>query len=109
MRPLVRARCGSARRRTPAGAARPVSELRDEAGTFEVAQAIAKKRFRVADRTVVDARPNLFEDELEQKSSLQLAELLFQLLVEISAQRGEDLDPGVVGERDRHAWLRTVR
>src|SRR6476620_631161 len=77
-------------------AARPVSELGDRARALEIHEPIPQIRLRVGDRGVVDRRGDLLQHEVEQQARLQLADVLVQLLDEVTLDGGDGLLPCIV-------------
>ena len=67
----------------------PVAEFGLEAYAIDLLDDVAEVRLRIMDRLVVDAWPDLFENESEKESCLEIPDLRLELLLEVSLDRGE--------------------
>ena len=83
----------------------PVAEFGLEAYAIDLLDDVAEVRLRIMDRLVVDAWPDLFENESEKESCLEIPDLRLELLLEVSLDRGEQAALDLSLQLDRHIAL----
>ena len=69
----------------------------------EVGHPLLEERAGIRDGLIVDRRPELGEDEVEEEPGLQLPDLLIHLPGAIRTESGDGLLPCVVRHRDRRS------
>ncbi len=94
-RPVVNPPCATSRR-SNRSLLRPVGKFGLIADTLEIGGPFLEESARVGDRLIVDSRSQLLEKVVEQQIGLEVTDVLFELLVNVSLQRGDGLFPRLI-------------